>query len=294
MPEEAEVAVLFADICGSMQLYDTLGDTRARSIVARSIAVMADVTRRHGGTLVKTLGDAVMTTFPTADAAADAASAMQHGITGQMAVDGRPLAIRVGFHFGSALIEDADIFGDSVNLPARMAGQAKPGQILTTGATIARLSGRAREVVRQIDYTRVRGKQHEIAIYEVVWKGEDATEMRAPWAGERGEGGRLAFIAGGSLLELGAGYPTLTIGRGEQNDLVVRSSIVSRLHACIEYRRGRFVLTDQSANGTYIAADDGSTTYVHRDNHVLTGAGMLGLGEAVTPNSQVLVRYQPC
>ena len=74
---------------------------------------------------------------------------------------------------------------------------------------------------------------------------------------------------------------------------MVHQPVVSRLHARIEYRNGRFVLTDLSANGTYVAADDGGSSYVHRDSHVLTGAGMLGLGEAVSPESLVLVRYEP-
>jgi adenylate cyclase len=292
--QEAQLAVLFADVCGSTQLYETLGDTRARAIVARCIAAMADITRRHGGTVIKTIGDEVMATFPTADAAAEAASAMQQGITGQMAVDGRPLAIRIGFHVGAALLEEADVFGDAVNLSSRVAAQAKAGQILTTGATVARFGEPARNASRQIDLAQLRGKQQQIAIFELVWKTEDATLMRAPWTAQQRATGRLAFMCGGSLLELGEGYPTLTIGRDEQNDLVLRSPIVSRLHARIEYRRGRFVLTDQSANGTYVVADDGTKAYVHRDDHVLAGAGTLGLGEAVTPGSEVLVRYQPC
>ena len=57
MPREALLAVLFADVSGSTALYDTLGDVRARSIVARCIAVMTETTHRHGGTLIKTIGD---------------------------------------------------------------------------------------------------------------------------------------------------------------------------------------------------------------------------------------------
>ena len=57
MPREAQLAVLFADVSGSTQLYDTQGDVRARSIVARCIVVMTEVTHRHDGTLIKTIGD---------------------------------------------------------------------------------------------------------------------------------------------------------------------------------------------------------------------------------------------
>ena len=185
------------------------------------------------------------------------------------------------------------MFGDAVNLAARMASQAKSGQILTTGATVEHLTGARRKSCRQIDLTQVRGKREEIAIYEVLWQAEDATIMRAPWATQHRAGGRLVLTAGGTRLELGEGHPSLTIGRAEQNDLVVHQPVVSRLHARIEYRNGRFVLTDLSVNGTYVAADDDGSGYVHRDSHVLTGSGTLGLGEAVSPDSLVTVRYEP-
>jgi pSer/pThr/pTyr-binding forkhead associated (FHA) protein len=92
---------------------------------------------------------------------------------------------------------------------------------------------------------------------------------------------------------MGEGHPSLTIGRADQNDLVVRQPLVSRLHARIEYRNGRFVLTDLSANGTYVTVDGGRAGYVHRDNHELTGSGTLGLGEAVSPGSPTAVRFEP-
>jgi class 3 adenylate cyclase len=293
VPREAQLAVLFADVSGSTALYDTLGDVRARSIVARCIAVMTEATQRHGGTLVKTIGDEVMTAFPDAAEAAEAACEMQDEITGQMVVEGRPLAIRVGFHFGPTLLEDADVFGDAVNLAARMASQAKSGQTLTTGATVDLLSPARRKLCRQIDLAQVRGKREEIAIYEVLWQAEDATIMRAPWATQHHAGGRLVLTAGGTRLEIGAGHPSLTIGRADQNDLVVHQPVVSRLHARIEFRNGRFVLTDLSANGTYVVPDEDGSNYVHRDSFVLLGAGTLGLGEAVSAESQVTVRYEP-
>jgi len=293
VPHEERLAVLFADVSGSTQMHETLGDVRARGIVAHCIAVMTEATRGHGGTLVKTMGDEVMTTFPNADAAAEAACEMQESITGQMMVEGRRLAIRIGFHFGPTLCEQADVFGDAVNLAARLANQAKSGQILTTGATVDQLTGPRRRACRQIDLTEVRGKREQIAIHEIVWRAEDATVMRAPWATEHRAGGRLVFAAGGTRLELGEGHPSLTIGRAEQNDLVVRNPLVSRLHARIEYRNGRFVLTDLSANGTYVLADGGSERYVHRDNQELIGAGSLGLGETVSPGSPTAVRFEP-
>jgi len=294
VPREELLAVLFADVSGSTRLYETLGDIRARTIIARCIAVMTAVTQRHAGTLIKTIGDEVMTVFPTAMAAAEAACDMQQAITGEMVVDGKPLAIRVGFHFGPTLLEEADVFGDSVNLAARMTSQAKSGQILTTGETAERLTGACRKACRQIDLTQVRGKREAIAIHELLWQPEsDATMMRAPWAEQHQAAGGLVFVLGGTRLEVGADHPSLTIGRADQNDLVVHQPMVSRLHARVEYRNGRFMLTDLSANGTYVLPAHGEPAYLHRDSQELKGAGTLGLGEAVAPGSLATLHYEP-
>lgn len=292
MSQEAHLAVLFADVSGSTQLYDRLGNVRARNLVAHSMSVMTEVTHRHGGTLVKTIGDEVMATFPNATAAVEAACEMQDIIPDQVMTEGRPLAIRVGFHFGPALLDNFDVFGDAVNLAARMASQAKAGQILTTATTVERLDPTRRKLCRQIDLAQVRGKREEIGIYEVIWRSEDATIMHAPWAPQRRDRARLVLTAGGTRLELDEGHTSLTIGRADQNDLVLQQPVVSRLHARIEYRNGRFVLTDLSANGTYVAAGKAGSGYIHRDTYVLTGSGMLGLGEAISPGSPVTVRYE--
>lgn len=176
-----------------------------------------------------------------------------------------------------------------INVPARIANQAKARQILTTGPTVAHLSGYLRESCRQIDLAQVRGKQERLAIYELVWETEGATFMQEPWSTERHGGARLILTGGGTRLELGDALPTMTIGRAEQNDLVVRHPVVSRLHARIEYRNGRFVLTDQSVNGTFVAIDGDGTIYVHRDHYVLIGSGSLGLGQGV---AEARVQYE--
>lgn len=295
MQREAELAILFADVSGSTQLYETLGDVAAREIVARCVAIMTDATRNHGGVLVKTIGDEVMTAFRTADAAVDAAAEMQEAISGQPLVEGRQLAIRVGFHFGPVLYEESDLFGDAVNVASRMANQAKAGQILTTGTTVAHMTGPWRTAVRQIDRTEIRGKRDQIDVFEVVWQAEDVTLIRQrPWVtAPRSSGGRLIVTAGGRQVELGVRRPTLTLGRADQNDVVVKGEAVSRLHARLEFRNGRFVLSDQSANGTFVVPDSGENAYVHRDSYVLAGAGTLGLGQTPERDSLWAVRYEP-
>src|SRR5262245_27436210 len=134
------LAILFADISGSTRLYELLGDVRARERTSRCIAILTEVTRQHSGTVIKTIGDEVLSTFPSADAAVQAAWAMQESmaaevVPGEIAVD-----IRVGLNSGSALVESGEIFGAPVTVAARIVARAKAKQLLTTRQTVEMLS----------------------------------------------------------------------------------------------------------------------------------------------------------
>jgi FHA domain len=73
-------------------------------------------------------------------------------------------------------------------------------------------------------------------------------------------------------------HACITIGRAEGNDVMVTGSRSSRLHARIELSRDKFVLTDQSENGTYVRSADGKDSFVRRGSLQLTGQGMIGIG----------------
>src|ERR1700730_3583760 len=113
MGKEIELAIRFADVVGSTRLYELMGDLRARDMVAICIEVMRGATEQHQGTVIKTMGDEIMETFPTADEALNAASQMQQQICAhaQLKVDGSAVAIRVGCHFGAVVLENRDVFG---------------------------------------------------------------------------------------------------------------------------------------------------------------------------------------
>lgn len=293
MPKEVQLAILFADVCGSTKLYEVHGDAKAREAIAKCVTLMSESTARQGGIVIKTIGDEVMSTFKTADDAAQAAAEMQEGITEGMSIDGKPLAIRIGFHFGPALLENNDVFGDAVNIAARMAGQAKAGQIITTNITLEVLSDLWQASTRQVDLASVKGKKDEIALYEVLWQRENVTRM-ATLAFQTPSGQKVQKMAleyQGMKAECSADHNSVVMGRQEGNDLVVKHNLISRLHCKVDYRKGNFILTDQSINGTYVRTDDGEEAFVRRDAFTLKGSGCLGLGQSLTSDSIDAVRF---
>jgi class 3 adenylate cyclase len=179
MGKDVEVAILFADVVGSTQLYEQLGDVKARVMVSRCLDIMREATETHQGTVVKTMGDEVMSTFPTADDAMNAAKGMQERINSDAELDhdNGHVAIRIGCHFGPVVQEHRDIFGSAVHTANRMTSQAKAKQIITTLATVQRLSAEWQAATRQIDIATVRGKADEVVLFEVLWQPEDATSM---------------------------------------------------------------------------------------------------------------------
>lgn len=291
MAEEIEATIAFADVCQSTRLYETLGDQRAREAIARCIALMRAATERNGGRVIKTIGDEIMASFSNPEAAASALVEMQEEITDRLAVDGFPLAVRAGFHHGVVLLEEGDVFGDAVNTAARMASQAKAGQIMTTGATVDRLPPERQATTRAIDLSTVRGKRDPIAMFDLVRRREDATIMRGVPLQDPRVRNRLVLRFQERTWVVDSGAPTITMGRGTQNDLVIEHALASRLHARVEFRRGRFVLVDQSVNGTCLHRSAAPETWIRRDEAALEGEGVLGLGQAVTEDDAQAIHF---
>jgi len=295
MRHERKLAVLFADIAGSTRVYRVLGDAMALDILARRIAILIDVTRECEGTLVKTLGDEIMATFESVDAAAAAAVRMQEDVTGTLFAEGPQVKIRAGFHFGPVLVvEGADVFGETVNIAARMVNLASGGQIFTTASSVRRMSPFWQARTRRVEAKDMKAKGERFETFEIVWRPEETTVSRAgPALSTRRHGGtRLLLTFADHRIELGPECPTLTIGRSDDNDLVVKHSVVSRVHARLEYQDGDFVLIDQSSNGTYVVSTSGGNTYLRRNRCVLEDVGVIGLGEPPMPSSPVTVRYE--
>jgi adenylate cyclase len=295
MAEGSSLAILFADVCGSTRLYETLGDATARHMIGRCIELMSEATKSHAGSVVKVIGDEVMCVFAGADDAAAAALDMQERVSSAV-VSGAGLAnmaIHVGFHYGPVVNEDNDVFGDAVNVAARMVNFAKADQIVTTGATVERLSDRWRGSTRQIDRAALRGKSGEIDVYELVWQEEDVTRIAGKsWIPEGALPQHLTLDYGAREIEVDERRPSITVGRGEQNELVIKDDRISRLHARIEYRNHRFTLSDQSTNGSYVVDASGTPRLVRHDSFTLSGAGAICFGRKPAPGEAGLVRYR--
>jgi class 3 adenylate cyclase len=281
MPNEnVSLAILFADVSGSTRLYETLGDKEALSRIEQCLSILSALALRHDGEIVKTIGDEIMCAFPDAASAVRAARAMQMEMTMQALRGKLPLHIHVGVHFGQAIRGEGDIFGDAVNIAARIVQIAKADQIITTRQTADVLPAALRTDLRYLGSASLKGKREEIDICEILWQEVGELTLMPGTVFKSGQPGAGCLVlrhAGASLI-LDAGKPAAVLGRDKDNDLVVNNPLASRQHAQIEFRSGKFILSDQSTNGTYVFAADGRKTYVHREEFPLSGNGSISLG----------------
>ena len=150
MAKDLEVAIVFADVVGSTQLYDKFGDTKASATVAACLDIMKDATYQFNGTVIKTIGDEVMSTFENVDEAMGASVMMQTRISAEgKREDGIPVSIRIGCHYGPVVQEQNDIFGAAVHTANRMTSQAKSKQIVISGFTVEQMSPELRNQTRR-------------------------------------------------------------------------------------------------------------------------------------------------
>ncbi len=272
---------MFADVSGSTGLYETVGDMVAFEAIARCIALMKSCAQALGGRIVKTIGDEVMVVFPRAEQAFQASIDMQLAISELPAIAGQSLALRIGLHCGPVLPDDSgDVFGDTVNIAARLRELASPGQIITSKDTVEQLSTGFRQMVRQLYSIHVRGKKLPMELFEAIWQlGADLTVVGSDTQSSC-DSSLLTLRYRDKCLELNdASTPSLlTIGRGANMSIVVNDPRASRTHASIECRDGRYVLLDCSSNGTRITIDSGHELVLRRDEVTLWGHGWISFG----------------
>jgi class 3 adenylate cyclase len=300
MPRASEVrdrirAVLFAQITDTAALYESLGDVRALSVITRALVAMEQQVYEHRGEVIKTVGEEILAVFPDASAAATSAIAMQQRMEHFVREAGIGARLRVGMHSGPIIEEQGDVFGDAVNVAARLVRLGNADQIITDGETLKAMRAALRRRARAIDRRRVKGKRGEIDIVEIGWRRRGG----APFTTEQGmlidRGGSAHMMAlkfGGREIMVDGARASFTIGRDESNDLPVASTKASRQHARIERRRDKFVLFDHSTNGTYVTLEGEPEVLVKHESLLLHGRGVLSIGEAAGARGSKLIEFE--
>ena len=276
------LAVLFADVCGSTQLYSELGDEQARSAINTALQSVTAILPKYRGWVVKTLGDEVMCAFEDPNLAVEAACAMQARIEAAQPA-GRRIAMHMAINFGPVLVEASDVFGDTVNAASHLCAVASAGQILIAHQSFDALAGATKERARPLFFANLKGSTSESTVYRVLWQQD--TSMLTDVNLRRHnlippDVGSMLVRFGATEMRIDPRRPVITLGRDLACDLTIEDGYASRRHATLTLRRTQVFLVDQSTNGTFVRRADGSTAHVFRSELLLDGEGTISLGRA--------------
>src|SRR5579862_47571 len=167
-----EVVVMFTDIVDFTSYSDAHGEEASLAIVTRHENLVFPIVRSHDGTIVKTIGDAVMAYFTDPEKASLAVQAIMNAVEQENAAttEAEQMHLRAAFNLGPVMIKNNDLFGDAVNLCSRMMGVGQPDQILISRSMIDRLGDNPKFICRYVGTADFHGKTGVVELYELLAK----------------------------------------------------------------------------------------------------------------------------
>jgi len=159
---------------------------------------------------------------------------------------------------------------------------ASKGQIITSLETVELLDALFKMQCRRLYSIPVKGKEKEVDICELLWTDHDeATKMVEHRTEARPQATRLTLVYGERTVVIPHDRKSIVLGRDASADLVIADKMASRAHCEIEVRQGKFVISDRSANGTFINMDGDTEMVLRREESILRGHGFITLGQSL-------------
>src|SRR3954469_1768559 len=289
-PTQRLATVLFADVSESTKLYETAGDPAAPAAVSKCIAAMRKAAEASGGRVVKTVGDEVLAIFRMPDAAAAAAAEMQGAIDQFPIESGTKLGLRIGFHAGPVIQQDRDVFGDTVNIAARLVATAVKGQIITSADTANLLNPIIRSSMRELYKIQVKGKAEEVGLVEMQWRRDDeeTTVFATGRPKARASATALKLKYRDKQVVRRRDNDSIDMGRDAECGLCILDHMASRRHCTIERRQDKWVLKDHSTNGTFVTLEGDTELLLQREELTLRKHGWIACGVSRSGTKEVV------
>jgi adenylate cyclase len=280
--EQIQLGILFVDVSDSSRLYRLVGVKAASDTIKALLGSLSAVVRAEGGAVLDQIGDELLCRFPTADATARAAVELQRTTVrfSELRSANEAVAVRIGFHFGHVLLTGGRLFGDALYCAKRLVDFAKAMQIVLTATTRDRLTDPEAGPFRHLETRTLKGQKEPVELLELLWGDIGLTSvLKDPERSSREPPRRFELLAGDRSWTVPSN-DQLSVGRVPPCEVVVTSSLVSRLHARVREENRVFLLEDLSTNGTFVLGDgDCQPRFLRRGEMRLPDAGLIGLGK---------------
>ena len=289
----ATQSILVATVCEIPRIKKLLGRGPFRAMTSEFFCELSGIARHFAGETTQNDEDKLVLSFVSADDAVTAAAMMhQYAATHPQPMLRQPpylgLHIRIGT--GTVLREGDILSGDAVQWAMHTPAACTPHRTILSGTTYQYLSMRNRDRAHLLGRRTVNGSQKLQREFEFV--GDDAGITLAHELAHAPSGIEvLDVVHGPVVMTMDADCLVIRIGRLAENDLILTYPRVSRKHAKIENRQGKFVLVDTSTNGTYVKIGDLETIHVLRDEIPLIGKGTISPGRKAASSSPGAIHF---
>lgn len=274
------VAVLFTDIQGSTAYYEKFGDIAGFAMVHECNDLLKKIVEEHGGRVIKNIGDAIMACFDSCEQSVKATVEMQRKLreaNSSKIEEEQQARVRIGVHYGQAIVRAGDVFGDAVNVASRIQSLALPEQILISDC-LAREVATCDFDMSPLGRFQLKGKTEERELYEVRWTRKIPTRanlahtiITSPTSAPQEF--TIQHLNRGGKVD--AEYPLfgegITIGRNEGDLKFSDDTAMYSPHAHIFVHRGQPLVEDLSHKGGIFIRLKGVFTLENHDIIVMGG-----------------------
>jgi TolB-like protein/class 3 adenylate cyclase len=229
-------AILAADVAGYSRLMHSDEEATHAKLTALLTDAVAPAIAEHGGSIVKNTGDGFLAEFPSSVEAVRAALQFQARIN-ELAipeVEGRRIAFRVGINIGDVIVEPHDIFGDGVNIAARLESIAEPGGMCISASVYDQVRGKVGFEFADLGEQNLKNIARSVRAYAVVWNGHTPATRSGSSSGSSAP--RLSIVV----------LPFANIGGDPEQDYFV-DGVTESLTTDLSRISGSFVIARNSA-----------------------------------------------
>jgi len=284
------ITVMFTDIKGSTAYFEKYGDVAGMMMVHQCNDSLRQVVEKHGGRVVKTIGDAIMATFEDCKESVLASIEMQKALIEFNAPKPEQdhVFIRIGLNYGQGIVKSNDVFGDVVNVASRVESVASAEQIVISDSVYEQIKPLNMFKTFSLGRFSLKGKEGDRDLYEVEWAPKDKNKkethapvahtimMGPPKAARVAPHFKLQHIkkdgTSGELYEMKEGR--LSLGRSQGDLQYATDATLAALHARFYIENGQLLVEDLSdGKGVFVRL---IATYTLQDGDaVLMGKQLL-------------------
>ena len=298
--------IVFIDLVGSTSAFETLGNEQVAGAMVRLTRWISRVCESCGGEIIKRLGDGVLAAFNSPAAAIRASIAVQNKHASDLNRWPQPMrmGLRVGMAAGEVVRLSDDVYGEALNLAARLCEMAGGGRILAAREVMEGIGPQARPPrSRPRGRLSMRGRKQPHAVFQIEWDDEASTDFLTISGGITADGPSsmpplfkhaITLTCKGASATFRASEMPVLLGRAPQCHFVIADPRASRQHARLEYSNGNISLADTSTYAAWVCFDDGQHTELalRRSSCVLHARSHISLGMPCFEAGVLVIGYQ--